>query len=459
MQQHLVHTQKIVIRSRGSGAARGLQHQVGGQQWVSEQQQRVSERFQQQLLREMQSLFDELAPPDTLLRIDSLHLDLGSLSSAGFEHEFITRFRESCRNAFLQSPDERVVHVSPVVTAAPLQSSFTNLVSFLEQGHLPWHSHVQTISFWEKELCVHFGSSEWEELLRWVRLRGRARPAVLQRLVYQFSDDFLQELLWNGLPGVADLTDEEYKKLRGVVRDRGWMHVLSVLSEDDNTDGFPALLTRLGASPANIPDMENGGHAKNGAAGSGGVNSKPSLANKEKEANISGKNSLEEAIYVENSGIILLHPFWEMYFAELGLLYDRQFRDEAAGCRAVLLLHWLATGSTEAAEFDLPLQKVLCGLPLDTPLPGRWELSPREQAESENLLRTMLGHWPPLQHSSMEGLRAGFFQRPGRLEEKEDHWLLTIEKKTIDLLLEKLPWGFSTIHLPWMEKTLLVEWC
>jgi hypothetical protein len=49
--------------------------------------------------------------------------------------------------------------------------------------------------------------------------------------------------------------------------------------------------------------------------------------------------------------------------------------------------------------------------------------------------------------------------RPGKLIRKEDgDWLLQVESRTFDVLLEHLPWGISMIKLPWMKKMLWVEW-
>jgi hypothetical protein len=37
-------------------------------------------------------------------------------------------------------------------------------------------------------------------------------------------------------------------------------------------------------------------------------------------------------------------------------------------------------------------------------------------------------------------------------------WLLRVERQAEDALLERLPWGWSWIRLPWMEHPLQVEW-
>jgi hypothetical protein len=35
---------------------------------------------------------------------------------------------------------------------------------------------------------------------------------------------------------------------------------------------------------------------------------------------------------------------------------------------------------------------------------------------------------------------------------------LQVERKTLDVLLDSIPWGFSTVLLPWNPQPLFVEW-
>ena len=124
-----------------------------------------------------------------------------------------------------------------------------------------------------------------------------------------------------------------------------------------------------------------------------------------------------------------------------------------------MLLHYLATGETKVAEFNLLLAKLLCAVDFEEPIPNFIELTEKEKEESGNLLKSVTEHWAPLKNTSAEGLRNSFFEREGKLTQTETGWLLLVEQKTIDILLDKLPWGIGTIKLPWMKNTLNVEWC
>ena len=35
---------------------------------------------------------------------------------------------------------------------------------------------------------------------------------------------------------------------------------------------------------------------------------------------------------------------------------------------------------------------------------------------------------------------------------------LSAEARTVDVLLDQLPWGVSLLKLPWMDRLLRVEW-
>ncbi|NCG26197.1 MAG: hypothetical protein GWP42_01465, partial [Verrucomicrobiales bacterium] len=55
-------------------------------------------------------------------------------------------------------------------------------------------------------------------------------------------------------------------------------------------------------------------------------------------------------------------------------------------------------------------------------------------------------------------LREGFLLRDARLLELEESWQLKVEGKTLDILMDGMPWSFGIIKLPWMDKRLIVEW-
>ncbi len=165
-----------------------------------------------------------------------------------------------------------------------------------------------------------------------------------------------------------------------------------------------------------------------------------------------------DAMYLRNAGLVILHPFLRPFLENVGLVQGNAFVDAAAQVRAVHLLEYLVRGETDVPEYELALNKILCGLPLSQPVGRDMVLSAQEQEESEKLLRVTIEHWQALKNTSPDGLRFNYLLRAGKLSRKDDCWLLQVEHQTHDLLLNRLPWGLGMIRLSWMERLLLVEW-
>ena len=166
----------------------------------------------------------------------------------------------------------------------------------------------------------------------------------------------------------------------------------------------------------------------------------------------------EGRIPVSDAGLVLVHPFIHRFLENLGLVNKGEFVSELARIRAVHLLRDL-TGSDEPHyHHNLLLEKILCGLPPGYAIPPEWEPDDVEKEEEEGLLKAVCEYWRPLSGSSVSALCEGFIRRPGSIERFEDSWDIRVEGKTIDILLDDLPWELSLIHLPWLKKPMAVEW-
>ena len=126
--------------------------------------------------------------------------------------------------------------------------------------------------------------------------------------------------------------------------------------------------------------------------------------------------------------------------------------------KAVCLVHYLATGQESAAEFELGLIKILCGLKIDTPAHARIDITDLDRHESNELLLSVIEYWTVLKNTSVQGLRESFLQRNGKLTFNNNEWLLQVEQKPYDMLLESLPWNISLIKMSWMPYILRTEW-
>jgi hypothetical protein len=192
--------------------------------------------------------------------------------------------------------------------------------------------------------------------------------------------------------------------------------------------------------------------------------SKESRRKLEEEARLEARAQPEtafsdaDAIYVDNAGLVILWPFLERFFDHAGLLEEKAFRDAAARQRAVGLLHYLASGEAPQAEPPTPLNKVLCGMPLEEVFEFGAPMTEAETEACDELLAAVIGNAPILRRMSSGGFRASFLLRKGQLGTLDGVWLLRVERETHDVVLERFPWSFQIVKLPWMEALMQVEW-
>lgn len=170
-----------------------------------------------------------------------------------------------------------------------------------------------------------------------------------------------------------------------------------------------------------------------------------------------------EPIYVDNAGLVLAGAFLPHLFQTLDLLAPdgkgrQRLRDAPTASRAVHLLQFLVDGRTSAPEPLLALNKVLCGLAPSAPVEREAQLSEREVELAEKLLRAMLANWKILTGTSVAGLRETFLQREGRLQRKSEGWRLHVQRKTLDVLVDQVPWSISVILHAWMPEPVHVTW-
>ena len=165
-----------------------------------------------------------------------------------------------------------------------------------------------------------------------------------------------------------------------------------------------------------------------------------------------------DRIFIANAGLVLLAPYFPQLFQQLNLLEDGQFVDAKATERAVHLVQYCVTGDVDTPEYQLVLNKLLCGLAIEQPVTREFLVQTTERETIESLLGAVIGHWKSLGNTSIEGLCETFLAREGRLELQENAWHLLVETKSFDMLLDSLPWSYKLINFPWMDKVLSVEW-
>jgi len=165
-----------------------------------------------------------------------------------------------------------------------------------------------------------------------------------------------------------------------------------------------------------------------------------------------------ESIYLTNSGIVLLNPYVKRLFQRLKYTEKDAFVSDEAKEKAVAVLQYLVDGDNDYKEFQLCLHKLFVGLRPNDFIKTGHELSQEDKDLCDGLLDAIIKNWAVLKSTSRDGLRKTFFMREGRLQLEAGGWRLKVEKKPYDVLLAKLPWGYSMVHFPWMELPLLTEW-
>lgn len=184
------------------------------------------------------------------------------------------------------------------------------------------------------------------------------------------------------------------------------------------------------------------------------------LAEVKKRARLLGEE--EEIPYgesnVNNAGMVIIAPYVQRLFNILELTKDGTFIDEAAAERAVHLLQYVVSAQSHTPEYQLALNKLLCGIHGGVPIISGIEVTEHEKNVIEQMLNGVIQHWSALGKTSITGLRQTFLAREGQLSYADESWQLRIPPSTFDMLLDRLPWSFSMIRFPWMRAPLHVTW-
>lgn len=186
--------------------------------------------------------------------------------------------------------------------------------------------------------------------------------------------------------------------------------------------------------------------------------SQPGLLNAKKETDqhvLHQQPSQDASVFITNAGIVLLQPFITQLFHVLKITdEERKILHQPAKACAVLSL--LAGDVPDETKY--PLYKILCGLQPNALVNTNIKITADERKECNNLLQSVIEHWVALKQISTTSLQQTFLQRNGKLSFSNEQWLLQVEQKTEDILLQFLPWSYSIIRYPWMKQALFVEW-
>ncbi|MGA9995879.1 MAG: contractile injection system tape measure protein [Pyrinomonadaceae bacterium] len=175
------------------------------------------------------------------------------------------------------------------------------------------------------------------------------------------------------------------------------------------------------------------------------------------------KFEAREPLYIANAGLVLTAPFLPHLFQTLDMLHTDDdgrtgFRNQETISRAVHLLQYMVDGRTSAPEPLLVLNKILCGVATNAPIEREIVPTDKERESCERLLKSMIANWKIISNTSIAGLQETFLRREGRLERVDEGWRLRVQRKTVDVLVDQIPWSISIIYNRWMPQPLYTDW-
>ena len=441
------------------------------------------------LLPALAQVLDRCAPPEVHLTLDRLEIDAGTLSLDRLEHDAAAAIAQAVEKILREKTARLRLAPPPAATDMQLKTGPQTIEEaffyFLNTGRLPWAFRLPAGQQLEKVVLEAWAATaiipgRVRELLR----RALASANVRQRLVGQFSVAFREKLLGVFWPECLQLVEAIRTTLREAVK-------TSAAQDLDAVAGFEALLWEtvlgqvaggtsataaglvreawhrlpLAAHPPKLAQLlEQHWPGSTQQASKADLSSKAAaqihITKKEARRAETPEATAEnpaEGYYLDNAGLVLLHPFLPRFFEGLGLAENNQLLQPD---RALALLHFLATGQPVAPEHKLTLPKLLCAVPLPQTSIADMGLTIAETDEADALLRAVVQHWTALRSTSPDALRGTFLARPGKLSRRPDggDWLLQVELLSYDILLDQLPWGISMIQLPWMPQMVRVEW-
>lgn len=168
-----------------------------------------------------------------------------------------------------------------------------------------------------------------------------------------------------------------------------------------------------------------------------------------------------EYIEVPNAGLCLLTLWLPRLFGMLGLLAEdkKTLKDTEARIRAIFILQLIVTEEVrEYKEQELAFNRILTGCPFHVPLPKTLKLTENEIRTVASMLDGVKANWSKMANTSVKGFQRSFIERPGRLEQREEKWVLYVENRAYDILLDSIPWSYRQIRLPWLKKKINVVW-
>ena len=452
---------------------------------------RCNKLVKEDLIVKLDKILSAQFSDDEIVRVNKIEIDLGNISNNDLEQEFI----EKCIAGFTEkiksiNTSRKIDASSPEIEKISKEdSSIEHFFYFLLTGKMPWALQGINFANWQAELCIVIKSNQRYFIEKFTETAA-FQPAALERLIIQFDDFFILAVVPNNMPLVKADFENLFLAVKKiipfsqmvVVRKKILQALLPVLLNfpltieenkiqqliENLSKDYPGteekLIISLQEKIIEIIKKVNENFLPgelNYTTAEKKINAllKEPTKNENTEEKIN--NIIEEkSVFIENAGLIILHPFLHNLFKATGLMEEDSFENDFCKQKAVHLLQYLVNGEQQMPEFLMPLNKVLCGLTNQEHIDRFIQLPDAAIIEAGKLLDAVITHWSVLKNTSAASLQQTFLQRKGKLSfnEPDGYWKLQVERNAVDILLDKVPWGFAYIKLPWMLFPLAVEW-
>lgn len=434
-------------------------------------QQQISDHFWEHLVPLLEIEFDKISGEDEVIILDQVEIDLGIIheaviNKAGWNTDLMESLKKQLKEVILKE----TTGLTPAsVKRSFTANSFKQWLFYMQNGYLPWNVSSGNEAWYDQvmeELATNYGS------VAELRKEITDNPVMLSRMIRQHAPTFLISLLevltaekhTNLLSAITRVFHKRSKDKilpPPVLYEEIWEVIFKASSsETDKTkpqellklvEEFPS--TRLPSIEAKLAEEVNKARYD-----TPGLTEQAPTLKKHMELASQNKDILEQGIYVQHAGLVLIHPFLNSLFKQVALLSGKSFTSVETQEKAIYLLHYVATGHIKAEEHELVLPKILCGYPINLPVKTGVKLLAKHRKEADQMLKAAIASWDILKSTSADGLREGFLQRNGKVLSQNDQIKIQVEKGAIDVLLDHLPWNLSIIKLPWLEDVLKVEW-
>ncbi len=466
--QHIIHQQVIEAKLNNEDEAKTFH-------------QKISALCDFVIPNLLNDLCSDLSLGEDLLQIQHLEIDLGPLPSENWEPELLRRCSIQLKKqlAIKKKQAIEVKHVdfsnksiSHDQILKDDQQTLTSFISFLTTGNAPGVGINSNFRQYEKQIIKSLSDKPVQTAFKsfWKENR-QAGPYVIERLSKQFSTSFVKELLsfvWGISVDQWKAIREEFKSLVNELNP-GLNHsskslnyyFIKVLMEyfiniKSDTFNYNKLkqVCKTNWKPLIMDIPTNKNIRKN-------PNTEAYLTEEELKISIEKESIKSPDYFIENAGLIIVASFLPPFFKKLKLADTHEFYSAEHQEKAILLSQYLVTGALQSPEHLLPLNKLLCGWPLDRPLIQALKLTSTEKQEAGHLLQAIINHWGKIGKSSIAALQETFLQRKATLKYQEGlkAWHINVEYKSgIDIFTAKIPWTISMVKLPWMKEKIHVEW-